>query len=94
MLAALDAKTRMAVNAREDENKHLKSQVAHYKAASQAELVAQQRDILALLEALTNTTICEEGVRTAAFQSQNILSYFFFFCRRNVFCAFLRHLIW
>jgi hypothetical protein len=82
MLAALDAKTRIAVSAREDENKHLKSQVAHYKAASQAELVTQQRDILALLEALTNTTICEEGVRTKAFQSQNMFFYvfFFFFC--------------
>lgn len=78
MLQALDAKTRLAVGAREEENKHLKSQVcfslslflssntqfsqvAHFKAAAEqaGAASAQQRDILKLLEALTNTSVRE-----------------------------------
>ncbi len=48
---------------REEENKHLKSQVAHFKAASEqaTEQAQQQREVLTLLEALTNTTFREEG---------------------------------
>jgi hypothetical protein len=62
MVATLENKTRVAVSAREEENKHLKSQVAHFRAAAEqaSQQVEQQRQVLQLLQALTNTSFREE----------------------------------
>jgi hypothetical protein len=62
MLQTLKEKTDLAVGARENENKQLKAEVAHYKAAAAeaSEQAATQREVLKLLEALTNTTFREE----------------------------------
>ena len=63
MLQTLKEKTELAVGARENENKQLKQEVAHYKAAAAeaSDQAASQREVLKLLEALTNTSFREES---------------------------------